>query len=157
MARDNETKKVEAYSDTKTTGAKTTDTTTTRDTTRDTAVRDTYVEEPARRWQDIVNLLLGAWLFISPWFLPNAGGYATDAYWVGALIVLVSIWALAMPHTALAEWSNILLGAGLFIAPWVLGAAYEPDWNAYLVGALVLILAATALPATRRDRTRRTV
>ena len=151
MARnDNETKKVEAYSDTKTT--------TTRDTTtRDTAVRDTYVEKPHRRWQDWVNLLLGAWLFVSPWFLPDQGGYATNAYWVGALIFLVSVWALAMPAMAAAEWSNILLGAGLIIAPFVLGAAYEPDWNAYLVGALVLILAATALPATRRDRTRRTV
>ena len=155
MARnENETKKVEAYSDTKTT--------TTRDTTpRDTAVRDTrdtYVDEkPHRRWQDWVNLLLGAWLFISPWFLFNQGGYATDAYWVGALIFLVSVWALAMPSAAAAEWSNILLGVGLFIAPWVLGAAYEPDWNAYLVGALVAILAGTALAATRRDRTRRTV
>ncbi len=155
MARDDETKKVEAYSDTKTT--------TTRDTTRDTAVRDTpvrdtYVDDkPHRRWQDWVNLLLGAWLFISPWFLPNAGGYATDAYWVGALIFLVAVWALAMPSASLAEWSNILLGVGLFIAPWVLGAAYEPDWNAYLVGALVAILAATALRDTRRDHTRRTV
>ena len=105
MARDNETKKVEAYSDTKTTGAKTTNTT----TTRDTAVRDTYVEEPHRRWQDWVNLLLGAWLFISPWVLLNAGGYATDAFWVGALIVLVSIWASNLINSwrcPILRWRN---------------------------------------------------
>lgn len=101
---------------------------------------------PWSRWQDWANLVLGAWLFISPWALRSNGIYNTDAWWVGALIVLVAIWALAMPTSSVAEWSNILLGAGLFIAPWVLRYFFSaPTWNAWIVGVLVVIFAAWAL------------
>ncbi len=108
------------------------------------------------RWQDWLNLLLGAWLFVSPWVLRSSGIYNTDAWWVGALIFLVAIWALAMPASSIAEWSNALLGAGLFIAPWVLGYLTLPAaWNAWIVGALVFILAVSALAGTRRAGARR--
>ena len=113
-------------------------------------VRTTVVPVRAARWQDWANLILGAWLFISPWILRSSGIYNQDAWWVGALIVLVAIWALAMPATALAEWSNILLGAGLFIAPWVLNYRTVPaTWNAWIVAVLVVIFAASALAGTR--------
>ena len=113
--------------------------------------RVTVTSEPRVRWQDWANLLLGAWLFISPWILRSSGIYNRDAWWVGALIFLVAVWALAMPAAAVAEWSNILLGAGLFIAPWVLGyLTLTAAWNAWIVGALVFILAIWALVGTRQ-------
>ena len=108
------------------------------------------------RWQDWLNLLLGAWLFVSPWVLRSSGIYNTDAWWVGALIFLVAIWALAMPASTIAEWSNALLGAGLFVAPWVLGyLTLSAAWNAWIVGALVFILAVSALAGTRQAGARR--
>ena len=55
-------------------------------------VRTTVVPVRAARWQDWANLILGVWLFISPWILRSSGIYNQDAWWVGALIVLVAIW-----------------------------------------------------------------
>ena len=111
--------------------------------------RTTVTSVRGARWQDWANLILGAWLFISPWLLRSSGIYNSDAWWVGALIVLVAIWALAMP-AAMAEWSNILLGAGLFIAPWVLNYRTIPaSWNAWIVAVLVVIFAGSALAGTR--------
>jgi len=84
----------------------------------------------AYRWQDWLNLLLGAWLFISPWALgfAKAGGAATSTYshaaafnaWiVGVIVVLLSIAALARTQPW-EEWLNLLAGFWLFISPWVL-------------------------------------
>lgn len=105
-----------------------------------------------RKWEDWVNLILGIWLIISPYALGFTGVARTDALWVGVLIVLVAIWALAMPDSRAAEWSDLLLGIGLFIAPWVLGYAGggSAAWNAWIVGALVAIFSGVALPEINR-------
>lgn len=105
------------------------------------------------RWQDWANLILGAWLFISPWVMRSTGSFNGDAWVVGGLIVLVSLWALAMPTSGAAEWSNIVLGIWLFISPWVLRYFFTtPTWNAWIVGILVIIFAAWALSSTRGSR-----
>lgn len=48
-------------------------------------------------WEEWVNLVLGAWLLISPWFLGFST--ATVAMWnaviIGALVVVFAGWALA--------------------------------------------------------------
>lgn len=106
----------------------------------------------AYRWQDWLNLLLGAWLFISPWALGFAkGGAAASTYshaaafnaWiVGVIVVLLSIAALARTQPW-EEWLNLLAGFWLFISPWVLSYSGTQTalWNALIVGALVFILA----------------
>lgn len=42
---------------------------------------------------------------------------------------------------------NLVLGAALLVSPWVLGFASEttPTWNAFIVGAVIALLAVTAL------------
>ena len=83
----------------------------------------------AYRWQDWLNLLLGAWLFISPSALGfvKVGGAAGSTYshaaafnaWiVGVIVVPLSIAALAKGGRE--EWLNLLAGFWLFISPWVL-------------------------------------
>jgi hypothetical protein len=105
----------------------------------------------ANRWQDWVNLLLGAWLFISPWVLgfskmgAEGGAHsnaAVNAWIFGVIVVILSIAALTRTQPW-EEWLNLLAGIWLFISPWVLGysATSTALWNALIVGALVFILA----------------
>ena len=102
-----------------------------------------------KRFEDWTNLLLGAYLFFVP-AMGLTGGAATTTYLVAASIVLVSFWALAVPSSKAAQWCNILLGAGFFFAPFFLGftGVVAAAWSAYLVGALVALLAAVALSKT---------
>ena len=101
-----------------------------------------------KRWQHWVNLLLGAWLFVSPWSL----GYvdATRAAWnshlVGAAIALVAALALYRP-VVWHKLAAVVLGAWAAIAAWLLGFATSTAVavNAAVVGLVVAILAVWAM------------
>lgn len=101
------------------------------------------------RWQDAVNLLLGAWLFLSPWALNYASelpGAAWNAYILGIAIMLFAAFAMYMPKVW-EEGLNIALGAWTVVSPWVLGFASNNNvaLNAVIVGALVIALALWAM------------
>lgn len=102
-----------------------------------------------QRWQDWVNAILGAWLFIAPWVLKTtiAPNSSWNAWIAGTLIVATAAGALATPQYRSAEWTNLALGFWVFISPWVLGfaAVTAAAWNAWIIGAAVVILAAWAL------------
>jgi hypothetical protein len=87
----------------------------------------------SKQWQDLLNTLLAIWLFFSPWVLqfgdhaaqPPAGSAgaqaaAYNAWWLGAIVLLVSVSALIQMQLW-QEWLNLIFGAWIFIAPWVLG------------------------------------
>ena len=98
-----------------------------------------------KRWQDWLNLLLGAWLFASPWALKYADNVpiaARNAWWLGAAIILVAALAIYLPR-AWEEVVNFLLGAWGIVAPWALGfAAHQQAMtNTVVVGAAVAVLA----------------
>lgn len=105
--------------------------------------------ENPKRWQDWGNLIVGAWLFVSPWVLqypsemPNA---MWNAYVLGAAIVIFSAFAVYLPR-AWEEGINVLLGLWMIASPWVLGFASEKNitMHAVIVGILVTILAAWAV------------
>ncbi|HJV80044.1 SPW repeat protein [Noviherbaspirillum sp.] len=102
-----------------------------------------------KRWQDWINLLLGAWLFASPWALKYASTLpkaAWNAYILGAAIVIFAAVAVSVPK-AWEEAINIILGAWVAISPWVLRFAAEKNvaMNAALVGCAVLLLAIWAM------------
>lgn len=73
-------------------------------------------------WEDSLNLLLGLFLLISPWLLEFTAvqNAATNAYIVGAIIVVMSLGAL-YAYEAWEERVSGVLGIWLMIAPWVLG------------------------------------
>ncbi|WP_045235118.1 SPW repeat protein [Deinococcus pimensis] len=104
------------------------------------------------KWEDWVTLVLGVWLIISPYVLGFTGVARTDAVIVGVVVVLVSVWALFVPTSQGAEWCDLLLGVGLFVAPWVLDFSPNTaaDWNAWIVGALLVVLSGAALPDAAR-------
>jgi membrane protein YdbS with pleckstrin-like domain len=97
-------------------------------------------EKVKTAWQDTVNLVLGAWLGLSPAILSYTGETtpAWNAYAVGLAIVVMAaaaIWAFQKWE----EWINAALGAWLIGSPWVLGYStmQTPLWNQIIVGVLV--------------------
>ena len=99
---------------------------------------------PWTRWQDWVNLILGIWLFISPWFWHAPMTPAWNQWILGVIVVVMALWALATPAMSFPEWINVIAGIWLFIAPWVLGfysTNYTSAWCQWIVGVIVFILA----------------
>ena len=105
-----------------------------------------------KRWQDWLNLAIGAWLFISPWVIGFAGA-APAASWnawiLGVAIVVFSGLAVSVPQ-AWEEIINIVLGIWMVISSWVLGVASRAaETNAVIVGLLVILFAAWAMALNR--------
>jgi len=112
-----------------------------------------------KHWQDWGNLVLGLWVFFSPWvfqFTLPTGAETTSAVTSGAPMWNLYIVGIAVAALALAaifafqtweEWTNLALGAWLFVSPWVLGFSSSAFlmWNAVIVGALVVVLAGLAI------------
>jgi ABC-type Fe3+-siderophore transport system permease subunit len=108
------------------------------------------------RWQDWLCLILGSWLFLSPWLLQyiTARPYTdqTAASWnsiiFGAAIVTFALIALAdMKNKNWEEWVNLILGLWLLVSPWILGFYTRTlaTGNMVVIGLIIAILAATAL------------
>lgn len=94
-----------------------------------------------KRWQDWVNVVLGAWMVVSPWVLGFAStdsAAAWSAWILGAAVLISAGIAVYMPK-AWEEAINIALGILLLVSPWVLGFAGETTQmsNAVIVGVLV--------------------
>jgi SPW repeat-containing protein len=105
----------------------------------------------AKRWQDWLNLLIGIWLFVSPWVLGFAGSGGADwnAWILGVAIVVFSAIAVSLPQ-AWEEVINILLGIWMVISSWVIGVASRTvETNAVIVGLLVILFAAWAMAMNR--------
>jgi len=105
-----------------------------------------------RRWQDWLNLLIGVWLFISPWAIGFAGTDMTAAWnaWTfGVATVVFSALAVSMP-SAWEEVINILIGIWMVISSWVLGVTSRAaESNAVIVGLLLILFAAWAMAMNR--------
>ena len=105
-----------------------------------------------RRWQDWVNVVIGVWLFASPWFLGYADTVAAwNAYVMGAGIVVFAAFAAYMPKMW-EEIVNTLAGIWLVVSPFVLGfGAMRPvALHTVVIGLLVITFAVWAM---LRDRT----
>ena len=92
----------------------------------------------------LVNVMLGTWLSFAPWLLPfHSGTAASISVLVGLTVILLALFSVAAPTYRAFALLNALLGASLFLAPWVLGYANEPAamWNSVLVGGFVLLFA----------------
>ena len=101
-----------------------------------------------KRWQDAVNLLLGLWLFISPWALQYADAQtaAWNAYVMGTAIAVFAAVAVYMPKVW-EELINIVCGVWLVISPCALGFASNRSVaaNAMVVGLLSIGFAVWAM------------
>ncbi|MGE5116326.1 MAG: SPW repeat protein [Betaproteobacteria bacterium] len=102
-----------------------------------------------KRWQDWINLLLGIWLFFSPWILGFYSSMPAQSWNFFAIGVAFFVFALAAVNmrSLWEEWVNLVLGIWMIISPWVLrysGNASARD-DAVIVGIVVAVLSIWAL------------
>jgi predicted MFS family arabinose efflux permease len=96
------------------------------------------------QWKDVVNLILGLWLIISPWVLNFASDSRPmwNAVIIGVIIAILAIAAL-ISFRKWEEWIEAVLGLWLIISPYVLG--FTTQMNAtvdqVIVGIIVAALA----------------
>ena len=96
---------------------------------------------------DVANLILGAFLFFSPWIFGfDAGTVSQNAYISGIVIAVLAIAALAA-FAVWEEWLNLIVGLWVLVSPWVLGfqGTTRPMAVHVVVGIAVAVLAAIEL------------
>jgi succinate dehydrogenase/fumarate reductase cytochrome b subunit len=95
---------------------------------------------------DVLNLILGAFLFFTPWIFDFAAGAQTqNAMISGIIIAVLSIAALAA-FMEWEEWVNLVVGLWVLVSPWVLGFANTTAMVVHvIVGILVAVIAAVEL------------
>lgn len=94
---------------------------------------------------DVVNLLLGLFLLVSPWVVGFSGPASSNAVISGIIIAILSIAALSA-FAIWEEWLNLLLGLWVIASPWVLGFAGTNASSVHvIVGIAVAVLAAIEL------------
>jgi len=102
---------------------------------------------------NMFNLILGGWLFLAPWFLaaPAVGAWAWNAWFVGLVLIAVSVGAL-MKLAEWEEWIHLAVGGWLFFTPWIFGYVTMTGaaWNAWIVGVLVAAIAIWGIVAVRQ-------
>jgi hypothetical protein len=106
------------------------------------------------RWQDWCNVVLGTWLFISPWVMQypaDAPAAMWNSHILGVVVFVLAIIALYVPRLWEEGWSTVL-GIWLIISPWVLRFSPHHDvtTNTVIVGILVAILAGWAAAQVKR-------
>lgn len=109
-----------------------------------------------RRVQDWVTILAGVWLVASPWILGFSGtaGAAWNAWILGALAVIVAVWAMVASAPRNAEWVGLLVGAWLFVSPWILGHMDLSTirMNAWILGAIIVLASAWGILAPAESK-----
>jgi hypothetical protein len=114
-------------------------------------------EDAMRRWStwfhwrkeaifDVYNILLGAFLAVSPWLFAYARGVMrTDAWLSSAVLIVLSVAAI-IAFAEWEEWLNIGIGLWMIVSPWVLGFPHTHAMHISIaVGILVSYLAALEL------------
>ncbi|MDB5790050.1 MAG: hypothetical protein JWQ80_74 [Massilia sp.] len=97
----------------------------------------------AKRWQDGIILLLGAWLFVSPWVMgyPSDSPPAVNAFIAGAIIATLAIFDLYQTDVW-AVFVNIIVGAWVAASPWVVDVVADGamSMSMLVVGIATIVL-----------------
>jgi SPW repeat len=108
------------------------------------------------RWASGVNVIAGAWLFISSWVLgyANDGWALANALLAGAVIVvLAAIRMTGANQSVVLGWLALVAGGWTFFSSWILGFGDRADavWNNVIVGVVVVMMALISASASALD------
>jgi hypothetical protein len=99
-------------------------------------------------WAPIVNLVLGAWLFVSAFVWPHAGHARANTWILGLLIAVFALYAIAQPT---ARWLNTLAAIWLFFSSLAIGHMEAATvWNNVIVAVIVFALSFVGRYGDRR-------
>lgn len=93
------------------------------------------------RWEGWVVLVAGAYAALAAIWTDTTDEATWTMVVLGAVTAAAALWSLAMPDMVWPEWSHVVLGVLLFIAPWVMGFAdlTAMAWTAWITGAVAAI------------------
>ncbi|MGW4396821.1 SPW repeat domain-containing protein [Amycolatopsis nivea] len=108
-------------------------------------------EVSTRAWArpyDWAEVVIGVVAALSPLWLSTNTTMVWTMVVLGALIAIDGLVSLAAPSMVYSEGVQIVLGALLFIAPWVMGYTEfnGASWTSWVAGALTIIAGAAAMP-----------
>ena len=91
---------------------------------------------------EVYQLVLAAFLFVSPWLFAFSHGTLRIDTWVSATLVVVISFAALVAFRDWEEWVNCILGLWIAVSPWVLGFQHTAAMFVNLaVGILIVYLA----------------
>jgi nucleoside-diphosphate-sugar epimerase/uncharacterized membrane protein len=91
-------------------------------------------------WNLLLSALIGVWLMAAPSVFGLSGAAADSTHIIGALVVTFAVVAFAEP-ARLIRMLNVLCGAWVMLAPWVLhGGASDWLWVSIVTGAALIAL-----------------
>ncbi|MGH7237171.1 MAG: SPW repeat protein [Candidatus Saccharimonadales bacterium] len=100
-----------------------------------------------------INVILGAWLVVSPYILNYGSGATVDQTIFGVIILLLAAVHYSTPRLNWPSWLNGVSGIWMVIAPFILGYATTVSyWNEVIIGAIVAILAFSNVAVTDQIR-----
>ncbi|GAA4415315.1 SPW repeat protein [Actinokineospora soli] len=107
--------------------------------------------QQARPWTrpfDWAEVVLGVVAILSPLWMATDDAAMWTMIVLGALIALDGLVSLARPGLVAGEAVQIVLGALMFISPWVMSYADMTGiaWSSWIIGALTVVAGAAALP-----------
>ncbi|RKT57244.1 SPW repeat protein [Saccharothrix australiensis] len=108
------------------------------------------------RWQDWVEVVIGVAVLLSPLVVETSAAAMWTMIVLGALIAVDGFASLANPSMVFGEWFQVVLGALLFISPWVLGYSdlTGASWVSWIGGVLTVVAGAMAMPAANAAHSR---
>jgi hypothetical protein len=110
-----------------------------------------------RRWQNIVNMLLSVWLFISPWTMHYTHQAAAWNAWTFGIATFAFALSTMFVPRMWEEAINMLLGLWLVVSPYALQFASESAIaiNTVAVGVLLVAFAYWAFYNDEESRIKR--
>jgi len=111
---------------------------------------------PEKAWRstrDWVNAVFGLYLMLAPSW--TAGAVVGWFIVMGALVVLIALWALATASSLEAEWTQVVAGALTILTPWFgrFDGAAQATATACFVGVAVFGTAALSIANSRGGKT----
>lgn len=99
------------------------------------------------RWQDYVAVIAGLYAALATLWTTQQASSMLMMIGVGVLLVIAGVWNLRGAGQPVAEWVILLLGALLFISPWIANytAHVGATWTSWIAGGVALIAGAMAL------------
>ncbi|MGW6657657.1 SPW repeat protein [Rhodococcus sp. NPDC055024] len=100
------------------------------------------------RMQDAVAVVLGVFAALSPMWLDTTDRAMWSLVVLGVLVALSGLAHMARPDMAMADYAMGVFGVLMFISPWVMNydALRGASWTAWVVGALTVVVAVSAMP-----------